>query len=55
MEPGEFSYPAVIQSADGLVQISYTWKRQKVRVVTLDPRGFEPEPIAANGRWPVGK
>jgi len=55
VEPGEFSYPAVIQSADGLVQISYTWKRQKVRVVTLDPKGFEPEPIAANGRWPVGK
>lgn len=36
-EPGEYSYPAVIQTADGKVQITYTWKRQKVRHVTLDP------------------
>jgi predicted neuraminidase len=37
-EPGEYSYPAVIQSADGLVHVTYTWKRQKVRHVVLDPR-----------------
>ena len=55
VERGEFSYPAVIQTADGMVQISYTWKRQKVRVATLDPKGFQPEPIAANGRWPEGR
>lgn len=36
-EPGEYSYPAVIQSADGLVHITYTWKRKKVRHVVVDP------------------
>ncbi|MFO0868287.1 MAG: sialidase family protein [Pirellulales bacterium] len=34
---GEYSYPAVIQAADGRVHITYTWKRQRVRHVTLDP------------------
>jgi predicted neuraminidase len=35
--PGEYSYPAMIQSRDGLVHVTYTWRRERIRHVIVDP------------------
>lgn len=50
-DPGEYSYPAIIQAKDGLVHITYTWKRQKVKHVVMDPAKLTTKPIV-NGQWP---
>jgi len=38
-EPGEYSYPAMIQGRSGDLYITYTWQRRKIRYV----------------RWPLDK
>ncbi len=50
-DPGEYSYPAIIQTKDGLVHVTYTWKRQKVRHVVIDPAKLSPRDFV-HGNWP---
>lgn len=46
-DPGEYSYPAVIEGADGLVHVTYTWKRERIKHVVIDPAQVKP----AGQRW----
>lgn len=51
-EPGEYSYPAVIQASDGTVHVLYTWHRVRMKHAVLDPRAFSLRPIVG-GEWPA--
>ena len=47
----EFSYPAIIQSADGLVHVTYTWKRKLAKHVVIDPSKIFARPMEGMA-WP---
>jgi predicted neuraminidase len=50
--PGEYSYPAVIQTRDGNLHITYTWKRLRVRHAVVAPDKLDLRPIV-EGVWPA--
>jgi len=39
-EPGEYSYPAMIQASSGNLEMTYTWKRTHIKHVTVDPKKY---------------
>jgi predicted neuraminidase len=34
-EPGEYSYPAIMEDSQGVLQITYTWRRQCIQHISL--------------------
>ncbi len=54
-EKAEFSYPAIIQTADGLVHMTYTWKRQRIKHVVVDPARIRAGDVLGKGPWHADK
>jgi predicted neuraminidase len=52
---GQFSYPAIIQSRDGLVHITHTWHRETIAHVVINPYKITDDNIEAmpDGEWPT--
>ncbi|MCW0481828.1 sialidase family protein [Gaoshiqia sediminis] len=50
-EISQYSYPAVIQSSDGMLHFIYTWRREKMKYVKVDPAKLKLTKIV-NEKWP---
>jgi alpha-L-rhamnosidase len=48
----QYSYPAVIQSSDGMLHFIYTWRRERIKHVVVDPSKLVLKKIE-NGVWPL--
>lgn len=47
----EFSYPAIIQSSDGQVHATWTWKRTKVKHAVIHPSKIVPGQVLSKKAW----
>jgi alpha-L-rhamnosidase len=52
---GQFSYPAVIQSRDGLVHIVHTWHRKTIAHIVVNPYKITDATVVPmpDGKWPT--
>ena len=50
----QYSYPSVIQSKDGMVHIVYTWRREKIKYVKVDPSKLKLT-LIKDEKWPAEK
>ncbi len=47
----QYSYPSVIYGQDGYIHIVYTWRRERIKYVKVDPKLLQLKEIK-NGQWP---
>lgn len=50
----QYSYPSIIQSSDGMIHVVYTWRRERIKYVKIDPSKLVALPIK-KGIWPGNK
>lgn len=50
----QYSYPSVMQSSDGMLHVVYTWRRERIKYVKIDPEQLKLKKIK-NGIWPAEK
>lgn len=48
----QYSYPSAIQTKDGMVHIVYTWRRERIKYVKIDPSKLEMKEEIINEQWP---
>ena len=49
-----FYWNKLLQTSDGLVHVTYTWKRLRVKHAVIDPSKLDFKPII-DAKWPIGK
>jgi predicted neuraminidase len=50
----QYSYPSVIQTSDGMVHVVYTWRRERIKHVVIDPSMLKLKKIK-DMQWPDKK